>query len=140
ARSHGEDVADDSADAGGGSFVRFDVGGVVVAFGFEGDCPAVTDVDDAGVLSDADEHVRPHLVGGCFAEVAQVTFGGFVGAVFAPHHRVHREFGFGGSACEDFADAGVFVVGEAEFGVGLVQLRRVGRVCSVVSNRRLHGP
>src|SRR5699024_7012095 len=132
------DVADDAADSGGRTFVRFDVGGAVVTFGFEGDGPAVADVDDACVLADTDEHVRPHFVGGGVSEVAQVLFGGFVGAVFAPHHRVHRQFGVGGSASEDFPDADVFVVGQSELGVGLVEFGRVGRVCSVVNSRRLH--
>ncbi len=50
AGTHGEDVADDAADAGGGAFEWFDGTGVVVGFDFEADCPIVADVNDAGVF------------------------------------------------------------------------------------------
>jgi hypothetical protein len=52
-RVHGEDVAQDAADAGGRALVGLDVAGVVVALDLEGAGPAVADVDDAGVLAGA---------------------------------------------------------------------------------------
>ncbi len=58
AGAHGDDVADDAADAGGRALVGLDVGRVVVRLDLEGDRVALADVDDAGVLADADEHVR----------------------------------------------------------------------------------
>src|SRR4051794_26352118 len=47
-----------------------------------------------------------------------------VGAVLAPHHRVHRQLRRGRLPTEGVDDALVLVVGEAEFAVGL--LVRVG--------------
>ncbi len=48
--AHGEDVAEDAADAGGCALVGFDVAGVVVGLDLEGAGPTVAYVDDAGVL------------------------------------------------------------------------------------------
>ena len=56
ASTHGHDVADDAADTGCRTLVGLDVRRVVVALDLERDCPAVTDVDDAGVLADTGEH------------------------------------------------------------------------------------
>ena len=50
-RAHGEDVAHDAADAGGGALEGLDGRRVVVAFDLHGHGPAVADVDDAGVLA-----------------------------------------------------------------------------------------
>ena len=52
-RAHGEDVAQDAADAGGRALERLDEAGVIVRFDLERDGPAVADVDDAGVLARA---------------------------------------------------------------------------------------
>ena len=82
----------------------------------EGDGPAAADVDDAGVLTHADEEVLPHGVGRARAELlGKVLLGGLVGAVLGPHDGVHGQLGVGGSASEDVADALVFVLFEAEF-------------------------
>src|SRR5260370_640030 len=51
AGAHGEDVAEDAADAGGGALEGFDVAGVIVGFDFEGGDEAVTDVDYASVFA-----------------------------------------------------------------------------------------
>ncbi len=119
AGAHRHDVAHDAADAGGRTLVGLDVGRVVVGLDLEGDGPAVADVDDAGVLTDAGQHAGAHLVGGGLTEVAQVHLRGLVGAVFAPHHRVHGQLGVGGAAAQDLANPLVLVVLEAEFTVGL---------------------
>jgi hypothetical protein len=56
AGAHGEDVAHDAADAGGGALERLDRARVVVRLDLERDGEAVADVDDAGVfLARADE-------------------------------------------------------------------------------------
>ena len=116
AGAHGDDVADDAAHAGGRALVGLDEGRVVVGLHLEGDGPAAADVDDAGVLAHADEEVLPHGVVRARAELfGEVLLGGFVGAVLGPHDGVHGEFGVGGSASEDVADALVFVLFEAEF-------------------------
>ena len=67
---------------------------------------------------------------------------GLVGAVLAPHHRVHRQFGVGGPAAEDVADPLVLVVLEAEFAEGLGVVgggRRVLDRVDCSSGARCHG-
>ncbi len=123
-RAHAEDVAHDPADAGGRALVRLDVGGVVVRFDLERDRPAIADIDHAGVLPDAhQQRVGRRLL---LAELPQVHLGGFVGAVLAPHHRVHGQLGTGGAPAEDVADALVLVRLQPEFGERLLLLRRCG--------------
>ena len=101
-RAHREDVAHDAADAGRGALVRLDVARVVVRLDLERDGQALADVDDAGVLAHADEHpVAPRQV----AELAQVHLAALVGAVLAPHDRVHRQLGLRRPATEHLADA-----------------------------------
>jgi len=51
ARAHGEDVAQDAADAGSCALKRLDKRRVVVRLDLEGAGPAIADVDDAGVLA-----------------------------------------------------------------------------------------
>ncbi len=117
ARAHGQDVADDAADSGGGTLVRLHVGRVVVALDLERHGPAVADVDDASVLADADEqHIGVRLL---LPELAQVHLARLVGAVLAPHHGVHRELGTGRATSEDVHDPLVLVGLEPQFGVGL---------------------
>ena len=91
--AHRHDVADDPADAGRGALVGLDVGRVVVRLDLEGHRPAVADVDDAGVLADADEELLAHLVGGVLAPEREVDLARLVGAVLAPHDGVHRQLG-----------------------------------------------
>ncbi|SKU59888.1 Uncharacterised protein [Mycobacteroides abscessus subsp. abscessus] len=79
-------------------------------FDLERDRPSVADIHHPGVLTDAGEHRRAHLLGGGLPEVAQVHLRGLVGAVLAPHHRIHGQLGVGGATTEDLADARVLVV------------------------------
>src|SRR5690606_9404982 len=55
--AHRDDVADDSADAGGRPLVGLHEARAVVRLDLEGHRPAVPDVDDAGVLADPHEEV-----------------------------------------------------------------------------------
>ena len=57
-RAHGEHVAQDAADAGGGALVGLDVARVVVALHLEHAGEPVADVDDAGILARTLDHVR----------------------------------------------------------------------------------
>ena len=57
-RAHGDDVADDPADAGGRALERLDRGRVVVALDLEGDRLALAEVDHAGVLARPLQHAR----------------------------------------------------------------------------------
>ena len=107
------------ADARGRALVGLDVGRVVVRLDLERHRPAVADLDHAGVLADPGEHPLLHRVRGRLAEVAQVHLRRLVGAVLAPHHRVHRQLGVGGPAAEDLPDPQVLVVLEPELAVGL---------------------
>jgi hypothetical protein len=49
--AHGDDVAKDPADPSRRPLERLDGGRVVVALDLERDCPAVPEIEDAGVLS-----------------------------------------------------------------------------------------
>ena len=126
ARAHREDVADDAADAGRGALVGLDVRRVVVRLDLEGHRVALADVEDAGVLADAGQHLADRGLLGQLAELLEVDLGGLVGAVLAPHHRVHRQLRGGGTAAEDLADPGVLVGLQAEIGPGLLTVRVLG--------------
>ncbi len=54
--THGEDVAQDPAHAGGGTLIGLDGGRVVVALDPDGDRDAVAGVDHPCVLAGSDEH------------------------------------------------------------------------------------
>ena len=126
ASAHREDVADDAADAGRGALVGLDVRRVVVRLDLEGHRVALADVEDAGVLADAGQHLADRGLLGQLAELLEVDLGGLVGAVLAPHHRVHRQLRGGGTAAEDLADPGVLVGLQAEIGPGLLAVRVLG--------------
>ena len=110
-RTHGEDVAQDAADAGGGALVRLDVARMVVALHLEDAGEPVADVDHprilAGALDDA-------AAGG--RQAAQMHLGGLVGTVFVPHRREDAELGEARRAADQLQDAGVLVRLEAVFG------------------------
>ena len=89
--THGQDVADDAAHPGRGSLVGLDVRRVVVRLDLEGHGVALTDVEDTGVLTDAGEHLADRRLLHDLGELLEVHLGGLVGAVLAPHHRVHRQ-------------------------------------------------
>src|SRR5436190_2227899 len=72
-RAHGEYVAQDAANTGRGTLVGFDVARVIVALHLEDHRLAVTDVDDAGVLSGPLDH--PRRLG---RQPAQMDLRGFV--------------------------------------------------------------
>ena len=50
-RAHGENIAQDAADAGGGALVGLNERRVVVAFHLEGHRQAAADIDDAGIFT-----------------------------------------------------------------------------------------
>ena len=124
--AHGEDVADDAADAGRRALVGLDVRRVVVRLDLERDGVALADVDDAGVLADAGQHLADRRLLRDLAELLEVHLGRLVGAVLAPHHRVHRQLRRGRAAAEDLADPGVLVGLEPELGPRLLAVG-VGR-------------
>lgn len=123
AGAHGEDVADDAADAGCRALVGLDVAGVVVRLDLERDGELVRDLDHARVLTDAGEH--PVAGRRLLAELAQVHLARLVRAVLAPHDRVHGQLGLGRPAVQDLPDPVVLVVAETELGVRLKLFRGV---------------
>ena len=110
-RAHGEHVAQDAADAGGGALIGLDVARVVVALHLEHASQAVADVDDAGILARPLDHMR--ALG---RQRAQMDLGGFVRAVLVPHRRKDAELGQARLAADQVEHALVFVRLEAVFG------------------------
>ena len=86
--AHGEDVADDAADAGGGPLVRLDERRVVVRFDLEHGGQAVADVHRPGILTRPLQHAWPFGRQG-----SQVHAGTLVAAVLRPHHREQPQLG-----------------------------------------------
>ena len=62
-RAHGEDVAQDAADAGGRALIGLDVARMVVALHLEHDGEPVADIDDAGILARPLDHPGRLAVG-----------------------------------------------------------------------------
>ncbi len=136
AGAHRDDVAHDAADARGRALVGLHVGRVVVRLDLEGDRVALADVDDTGVLADADEQgVGP---GGLLAELAQVHLAALVRAVLGPHHGVHGQLRAGGAAAEDLHDPLVLVLLQAQLGPGQLDVGGRGRVLDRVQRRPAH--
>lgn len=102
--AHGEDVAQDAADARCRALVGLDIGRVVVAFHLEDDAVAVIDIDHAGVFARALNDARP-----LGRQRAQPLLGRLVGAVLVPHGREDAELGEGRLAPDQAEDALVFV-------------------------------
>ena len=126
--AHGEDVAQNAADAGGRALVGLDGRGVVVALDADGDGDAVAGVDHPGVLPGSDQDAA--ALGG---QAAQVQPGRLVRAVLAPHDRVERQLEVVRGAAEDLGDGLELVVGQPERPVQrllrrwLVGRQRLGR-------------
>src|SRR5207245_4982584 len=85
--AHGEDVAQDAADAGRGALERFDVAGVVVRLDLEHSAEAVADLDHTGVAARALQDLRA-----ASGQAAQVDLARLVGAVLAPHYAEDAQF------------------------------------------------
>jgi hypothetical protein len=103
-RPHGEDVAQDAADAGRRALVGLDVGGVVVALHLEDHGLPVADVDDAGILARPLDHLGP-----LGRQGAEVDARRLVRAVLVPHRREDAELGEGRAAPQQVENAPVLV-------------------------------
>ena len=134
AGAHGEDIAQDAADARRRSLIGLDEGGVVVALHLEDDGVAVAEIDDAGVFAGALDDARP---GG--GQRLQPFLRGFVGTVLVPHGGENAKLGDGRLAADEFEDAAIFVGLEPVLGDKLGRDRRVqpGRRQSSSASRRL---
>ena len=98
-RSHGKDVTQNSADAGGRALKRLDETGMVVRFDLERDRVPVADVDDAGVLAGTLQNPLAAR-----RKFLQMQARAFVRAMLAPHHAEDAELGIGGFAAEQRDD------------------------------------
>ena len=134
AGAHRDDVAHDAADARRRTLVRLDVARVVVTLDLERDRPALADVDDSRVLAHADHEVGLHLVRDLLAELLEVHLRRLVGAVLAPHDRVHRELAARRAPAEQSLDRLVLVELEAERRVRLHLLGGRGGVVDRVGS------
>src|SRR5260370_13680623 len=107
-RTHGENVAQNSADACRRALKRFHKTRMVVRFDLEGGDEPVANVHNAGIF------VRP-LYDKLSArwQALQVDFARFVGAVLAPHHAENAQLGDVRLAPENLFYARVFFGGKA---------------------------
>ena len=111
ARAHGEDIAQDAADACGSALVGLDEARVVVALHLEGGHPAMTDVDDPSILArPVDDPAAPGR------EPAQVELRRLVRTVFRVEGRRDSQFGVGRDATEKIAEAAVLLRCQAVLG------------------------
>ena len=88
-RAHGQDIADDTADAGRSTLKWLDVTGVVVALDLEGHGPSLANINNSSVFTHANHQVLLHLVGDFLTELTKVDLRRLVRAVLRPHHRIH---------------------------------------------------
>src|SRR5437660_7829158 len=100
-RAHGEDVADDSANAGGCALERLNCTWMIVALDFERDCPAVANIDDPGVFFASFNQD----IWSARRKFLQFLSRIFVRAVLAPHHGKDSELGEVRFTPENFLDA-----------------------------------
>ena len=123
ARTHGEYVAEDPADAGGGALERFDGAGVIVALDLHHDREAVANIHGAGVLfAGADEDL-----GALAGQAAEERAGVLVAAMLAPHAADDPQFHRVGRTVQEIGGEVVFVAGQSDFAEGFVAGRLVGR-------------
>ena len=133
--AHGEDVAQDAADAGCRTLIGLNGRRMIVALDAHGHCDAVAHVHDACVLARAHQH--PRRIGG---QACKMPTRRLIGAVLRPHHCVHRKLEVIRPTFQQLADVLVLGIGEAErymdaIGIGGELARRhvrrpVSRQCS----------
>ena len=109
ARAHGEDVAEDAADARRRALERLDRGRMVVALHLEGHGLAVAQVDDAGVLPGPLEHARAGR-----RQAPEQRRGVLVRAVLGPEQREDGELEVVRLAPDQLADPVQLAVRQAE--------------------------
>jgi hypothetical protein len=97
AGAHGEDVADDPADACGGTFVGVHVTRMVVALHPDGKGTGVAEPHDRGIVPRPEQHLVPFR-----RQRLEERFGGSVTAVFAPEIFKAGDLDVGQVASEGF--------------------------------------
>ena len=99
-RPHGEDVAEDPPHSGRRPLVGLDVGGMVVALHLEDERLPVADVDDAGVLARAADHLRAGR-----RQRPEPFLRRLIRAMLVPHRREDAELGQARHAPDQVEDA-----------------------------------
>ena len=94
-RAHGEDIAQDAADAGGRALIRLDERRMIVAFHFKSHGKPAADIDDTGIFTGTLQHIRAFG-----RKILEIVTRALVAAVLGPHHREHAELGVIGLAAE----------------------------------------
>src|ERR1700674_5778799 len=108
-RAHGENIAQNSADARGRSLKWFDERRMIMRLDFECAGPAVADVNDSGILPRPLHH---QLAAG--RQALQVNARRLIRTVLAPHHAEDAKFGPRGLAsAEQLLDFFEFIRSEA---------------------------
>jgi len=87
-RSHGENIAQNSADASGRSLKRFYKRRVIVRLDLESARPTIADINDASIFP----WPLHNQLAAC-GQTFQVNARRLIGAVLAPHHAENSEFG-----------------------------------------------
>src|SRR5919201_3097975 len=108
AGAHGEDVAEDSADARRRALIGLDGARVVVRLDLEHRRPTLADVDGAGVLA---RTLQDSVAVG--RQASEKRLGGLVRAVLGPEHADHPELDVVRGAVEELARVLVLVLGES---------------------------
>ena len=106
-RAHGENVAQNAANAGGGALKRLNKAGMVVRFDFEGNGVIAADINDSGIFSRPLQHQLA-----ASGQLAEMNARAFVGAMLAPHHAEDAELSVGGLAAEQRDNFLVFRPGQ----------------------------
>src|SRR5205085_9781008 len=87
-RPHGENVAQNAANAGGGAVKWLNERGMVMRFDLEGARPAIPDIDNGRIFAGS---LQNDLAPG--RQALEVDARGFIGAMFAPHHAEDAKLG-----------------------------------------------
>ena len=110
-RTHRKNIADNSAHPSRCTLERLHRARVIVALHFECHSPAVTDVDNPGILfARTDQHARTIR-----GEFAQLGLGIFIRTMFTPHHRENAQLGHVGVAPQDGSNAIILLGSDAVF-------------------------
>ena len=128
-RTHGDDVAQDPADARRRSLERLDGGRVVVGLDLERDRDALAEVDHARVLARTLQH--PLAARG---EPLEQRGRVLVAAVLGPEQREHGQLEVVREAPKQVADTVEFAVGQPETAMERFRDRAQGSSVSAVSD------
>src|SRR5918999_828086 len=123
ARAHREDIAQDTADPGGGALIRLNERRMVVTFHLERHGEPAADVDDTGIFPGPLKYVAT-FSGKVFEKIARA----FIATMLGPHYRENAQLGIVRFAPESLYDLLVFVRRESVAGNELRRYLRLGEI------------